>query len=122
MTRVAFPAAVVLLGLAVLGLGWASTEGAARTAVAVGVGIGVAFQLAVFALTELLLPGKRLVAFGLGMVGRFALVAFTALVVLRLTGLAAAPLLFSLVGTLFGTTLVEPVLLRPTNGTSLHDR
>jgi hypothetical protein len=74
------------------------------------VGIGVLFQLAVFALTELLLRDRRLVAFGVGMIGRFALVAFAALVLLRLTGLPAAPLLFALVGTLFGTTLVEPVL------------
>lgn len=111
MSRLAFPAAVLVVGLLVLGIGWAAAEGAARTAVAAGVGIGVAFQLALFALTESLLRDRRLVAFGIGMIGRFALVAFTALVLLRLTGLPAAPLLFALVGTLFGTTLVEPVLL-----------
>lgn len=111
MSRLAFPAAVLVVGLLVLGIGWATAEGAARTAVAAGVGIGVAFQLALFALTESLLRDRRLVAFGIGMIGRFALVAFTALVLLRLTGLPAAPLLFALVGTLFGTTLVEPVLL-----------
>lgn len=111
MTRLAFPATVLGIGVAVLGIGWATAEGAGRTAVAVGAGIGVLFQLAVFALTELLLRDQRLVAFGVGMIGRFALVAFAALVLLRLTGLPAAPLLFALVGTLFGTTLVEPVLL-----------
>jgi len=110
VTRLAFPATVLVVGLLVLGIGWAAAEGAGRTAVAAGVAIGVAFQLAVFALTEALLRDKRLVAFGVGMIGRFALVAFTALVLLRLTGLPAAPLLFALVGTLFGTTLVEPVL------------
>lgn len=110
MIRLAFPATVLTIGLLVLGIGWATADGAGRTAVAAGVGIGVLFQLAVFALTELLLSDKRLVAFGVGMIGRFALVAFTALVLLRLTGLPAAPLLFALVGTLFGTTLVEPVL------------
>lgn len=111
MSRLAFPATVLVVGLLVLGIGWATAEGAARTAVAAGVGIGAAFQLALFALTESLLRDRRLAAFGIGMIGRFALVAFTALVLLRLTGLPAAPLLFALVGTLFGTTLVEPVLL-----------
>ncbi|HEX8272823.1 MAG TPA: hypothetical protein VF615_09225 [Longimicrobiaceae bacterium] len=111
MSRLAFPATALVVGLLVLGIGWATADGAARTAVAAGVGIGVAFQLALFALTESLLRDRRLVAFGIGMIGRFVLVAFTALVLLRLTGLPAAPLLFALVGTLFGTTLVEPVLL-----------
>jgi hypothetical protein len=111
VSRLAFPATALVVGLLVLGIGWATVEGAARTAVAAGVGIGVAFQLALFALTESLLRDRRLVAFGIGMIGRFVLVAFTALVLLRLTGLPAAPLLFALVGTLFGTTLVEPVLL-----------
>lgn len=78
-------------------------------AVAAGALLGGAFQALVFALTAAVLPGKRLAAYGVGMVGRLLLVVLAALVVVPLAGVAPAPFLFALLAVLFATTLIEPV-------------
>lgn len=83
----------------------------ARGAVAAGVLVACAFQLLVFVIAALALPGNRLAAYGLGMLGRLLLVAAAALLVVPATGVAAGPFLFSLVTVLFATTLLEPVAL-----------
>lgn len=113
MTRrgLVFAALVVVLSAAVAlaGVRLAGPEQAA--AVAWGAGVGCAFQLLSFWTMVTLFPGRQMLAFGLGMLGRFALVAGVALVVLPLSGLAAAPTLFALVTVLFATTVLEPVFL-----------
>jgi hypothetical protein len=59
-----------------------------------------------------LLPGRRALAHGLGMLARFGSVAAVAFVGLPLLRVAAAPTLLSLVTVLFVTTLAEPVVLQ----------
>jgi hypothetical protein len=76
-----------------------------------GAALGCVFQLLSFGAMLTLFPGRQMLAFGLGMLGRFALVAAVALVVLPLTGLSPAPTLFALVTVLFATTLFEPLFL-----------
>ena len=59
----------------------------------------------------ILLPGRGAVVFGVGMLGRFLLVAVSALVLVPVAGLAPAPTLLALVSVLFGPSLLEPVFL-----------
>ncbi|HET6231308.1 MAG TPA: hypothetical protein VFE05_14645 [Longimicrobiaceae bacterium] len=76
-----------------------------------GAALGCVFQVVAFAVLTALFPGKGLLVYGVGMMGRLALVVLTALLVLPAAGLPAAPTLFSMVTVLFVTTLLEPVLL-----------
>lgn len=115
-----FAALVVAVSLlvALLGVGMAG----AGAGVVAGAGIGCAFQLLSFWTMLALLPGRQMLAFGLGMLGRFALVALVALAGLPLAGLPAAPTLLSLVTVLFATTLLEPVFLAADTRKSFDDR
>jgi hypothetical protein len=109
------PWAVVLGGVAAIGAlvfaigAWMAPE--ARGAVAAGVLVACAFQLLVFVIAAVALPGNRLAAYGVGMLGRLLLVVAGALLLVPATGVAAGPFLFSLVTVLFATTLLEPVAL-----------
>ena len=109
------PWAVVLGGVAAIGaLVFAVGAGRApraRGAVAAGVLVACAFQLLVFVIAAVALPGNRLAAYGVGMLGRLLLVVVSALLLVPATGVAAGPFLFSLVTVLFATTLLEPVAL-----------
>ncbi|HEX2095537.1 MAG TPA: hypothetical protein VHG28_24285 [Longimicrobiaceae bacterium] len=102
---------VVAVTLLVVWMGARLAGPAARTGVAMGAGIGSVFQVLSFWMMLALFPGRQLLAFGLGMVGRFGLVAVVALLVLPVAGLPAAPTLFALVAVLFATTLLEPLFL-----------
>lgn len=114
-------AALVLAGvIGMLAAGIAGAEG--RSGVVAGAVVAVCFQLLVFWVVTGLLPGKPALAFGLGMMSRFFLVAVMALVIAPQAGWALAPTLLTLVSVLFATTLLEPVFLRPTHGTGIDDR
>ncbi|HEU0302607.1 MAG TPA: hypothetical protein VFR37_24315 [Longimicrobium sp.] len=109
------PWAVLLGGVAAIGglvfaIGAAMAPGA-RGAVGAGVLVACAFQLLVFVIAAAALPGNRLAAYGVGMLGRLLLVVAGALLLVPATGVAAGPFLFSLVSVLFATTLLEPVAL-----------
>lgn len=104
---------VLAVAAAVAGVGTALEDGPGRTAVWMGVGIATFVQLAAFwLLFVLLLPGQPVLAHGLGMLGRLGTVVLVALLGLPLSGVPAAPTLFSLVAVLFVTTLCEPVILQ----------
>lgn len=121
-TPAVFSALVVAVSLLVglLGVGMAGPGDGAG--VAAGAGLGCAFQLLSFRAMLALFPGRQVLAFGLGMLGRFALVALVALAGLPLAGLPAAPTLLSLVAVLFATTLLEPVFLAADTRKSFDDR
>lgn len=106
-----FVALVAGVALLVALAGAALAGPRAATGVWVGAAVGGLFQLLSFGAMLALFPGRQMLAFGLGMLGRFALVAVVALVVLPRSGLAAAPTLFALVTVLFATTLLEPLFL-----------
>jgi hypothetical protein len=104
-----FAALVVVVALLVALLG--ARMSADAGGVWMGAMIGGAFQLISFAAMVWLLPGRPMLAFGLGMLGRFALVALVALLWLPVSGSAPAPTLFALVSVLFATSLLEPLYL-----------
>lgn len=110
--RTLYLGAVLVAGALVWLAGWALARDGVR-GVSAGVGVGMAFQLLLFALLVTAFPGRPLIAYGVGMVGRMVLVVAAALVVVPVSGLPAAPFLFSLVTVLFTTTLLEPVLMAP---------
>lgn len=120
--RLLYTAVATLLAavIALLAAGMVGEEG--RSAVAAGAVIALGYQLLAFWAVTGLFPGQPLLAFGLGMLGRFALVVVMALVVAPLAGWILAPTLLTLVSVLFATTLLEPVFLRPTHGTGIDDR
>ncbi|HET7231448.1 MAG TPA: hypothetical protein VFJ16_15675 [Longimicrobium sp.] len=99
--------------LLVAGMVWAAgsalvpPEG--RRGVAAGAAMGGIWQLLVLAVLAVALPGNRMIAHGVGMVARLALVAAAGLVIVPAAGLPQAPTLFTLVTVLFATTLIEPV-------------
>ncbi len=111
-----YPAGVVVAAVLVYAAGLMLAERADRGSVVAGVLLGAAFQLLLFAVTAVALPGKRLAAYGVGLLGRFMLVVVCALALVPATGLAAAPFLFALVSVLFATTLLEPVVLSAGTG------
>lgn len=75
--------------------------------------IGLAVQLAGFWVFFVwMLPGQVLLAYGLGMLVRMIALGVVAMAWLPGSGLPAGPTLFSLVGVLFLTTLIEPVILK----------
>lgn len=102
--------ATVLVAVLVWAVGSRMVAPADRHAVAVGVMLAAAWQGVIFAVTVTSLPHNRLVAFGVGMLARFLLVAVAALVALPALQVPLGPALLSMVTVLFATTLIEPVL------------
>lgn len=105
----AFAVLVAAVTLLVIAGGMPMAGESGHGAVQTGALLGGVFQLFTFVLLIMLLPGKMLLASGLGMLGRFAVVALAALLVVPVAGLPAAPMLLALVSVLFGTAVLEPV-------------
>lgn len=98
---------VALAGLSIVG-----REGA--EAVGAGVGIGMALQVLLFwVLFVWVFPRRQVLAYALGIPGRFVVVGWVALVWAPRSGMSPATILFSLVAVLFLSTLLEPVFLKP---------
>jgi hypothetical protein len=103
-------AAVVAL---LIGLVGASIPAATRDAVWVGVALGYAAQMAAFwAFFVWIVPGRRILAHGLGMVWRMVVVGITALLLLGAETAIVASMLFALVAFFFVSTVLEPLFLR----------
>lgn len=111
--------AVALFGasqvVALLLIGWLLTlyfraPGDAAAIVAAGwVALGV--QLLTFSVMRLVGREQVMVAWGLGVLVRFAVVALWALVLVPALGLTATPALIGLVAFFFVSTVVEPIFL-----------
>lgn len=103
-------AAVVALLIGVVG---GSIPAAARDAVWVGVALGYVAQMAAFwAFFVWIMPGRRILAHGLGMVWRMAVVGITAVLLLRAETGVVASTLFAMVAFFFVSTVLEPLFLR----------
>lgn len=108
-----FSVVAAVIALVVGGLGALVVAPASRPGVLVGAACGLAVQLLSFwAIAVWLFPGKGLLAYGLGLLGRMAAFGIVALLVIPAAGLGLAPTLFSLAGVFWATTLVEPLCLR----------
>jgi hypothetical protein len=103
---------VWLVGAVVLGV-------TSRAALTAGVAAAAAFQALTFwLLAGVFFPRKPAMVYGLGMLGRFLLVAGMALVGVPALGVPAMPTLFALLATLFATTLLEPVFISSAHSTA----
>jgi hypothetical protein len=104
LLALALPIALVSIAIAPAG-GW---RGAAA-----GAGIAFGVQLALVLGLGRLLAGRRLVAAGVAMLGRFAVFAAVALVLVLVpgVGLPAAETLLTLVAVFMAGAVLEPVLL-----------
>ncbi|HEU4556468.1 MAG TPA: hypothetical protein VFS20_01420 [Longimicrobium sp.] len=89
------------------GLALAGPDG--RRGVAAGAVMAAGWQALVLAVLAVALPGNRLIAHGVGMLARLAMVVAAGLVIVPATGLPPAPTLLTMVTVLFATTLIEPV-------------
>jgi hypothetical protein len=91
-------------------------EGSGRTGAWSGAAFAFAVQVIGFWLLFVwVLPKRHGLAHGLGAMLRMAVVALSALWLVPLVGVPAAPTLLALVTVLFLTTLSEPVILRIVN-------
>jgi hypothetical protein len=106
MLSLAAVAAIAAL-VGAVGLAMVGPEG--RRGVAAGALIGGAWQALVLLVVAVALPGNRLLAHGVGMLARLAMVVAAGLVVVPAAGLPPAPTLLTMVTVLFATTLIEPV-------------
>ena len=96
---------VVLFGLAGLGMGGLSS-------LVVGASAAVAVQLVIYWILVLwAFRGRHGLAYSLGVLIRFAAVAAMAFVGVEVMGLTPAPTLLSMVACLFGSTLLEALIL-----------
>jgi hypothetical protein len=101
-------AILVIAGVVwVAGSAMVSPEG--RVGVTVGVALGAVWQLLVLSVLAVTMRGNPLIAHGVGMLGRLAMLGVAALVLVPRAGLPAEPTLFAMVTVLFATTLIEPV-------------
>ena len=108
-----YTVAAVLVAVLVGTIGGAAAGEAREAGVWAGAAIGVAVQVAGFWLLFVwALPGRPVLAHGLGTLTRLAAVGAVALVWLPRSGFPAAPTLLSLVAVFFLTMLVEPMALR----------
>lgn len=103
--------AIVLAGL-VVGAGLLLTGRASWAGVVLGGAFALVVQLAIFlALGVLLLPGRRLLVFALGMVARVMALAVLVLITVRFD-VPPAPTLLTLVAVFLVTTVLEPVVFQ----------
>lgn len=110
--------AVVAVSALVLAAGLLLAGPAGRSGVVHGVGIAFAFQVIVsWLLAALLFPRRRMLVYGLGLVGRFLLVALVAFAVVPALAVPAISTLFSLLAVLFLATLLEPVFFHTVSPT-----
>jgi hypothetical protein len=87
------------------------TGAAAAHAVQVSAWLAVGVQVITFSIAKLVARQQVIAGWGLGVVLRFAMVAFWAFLGIKALGLEAGPALLSLVVFFFVSTLVEPLFL-----------
>ena len=111
-----YTVATVLIGVAITALGLAVADGDAAAGVAFGAAAGVVVQVGIFwALFIQALPDRPGIAHAIGVGVRMAAVAGMAFLGVAAAGVPPAPTLFSMVGCLFASTLLEAQYIRRSN-------
>ena len=90
---------------------FAFTDSASRSAVRASAWLAFTVQILTFAIARLVSRDNIIAGWGIGIVLRFATVAFWALLGVKALGLPLSPALLSLVTFYFVSTLVEPLFL-----------
>ncbi len=88
---------------------WTDVESARAIQASAWLAVGV--QVVTFAIAKLVARQQVIAGWGLGVVLRFAMVAFWAFLGIKALGLSAGPALLSLVIFFFVSTLIEPLFL-----------
>ncbi|MEX2582080.1 MAG: hypothetical protein WD766_02330 [Gemmatimonadota bacterium] len=110
---VRYTAGTVLVAIAVVIGGVFLAGGDAMRGVLWGTAVAVMLQVAIFwTLFVWALPTQRGLAYGIGVLVRFMAVALMAFGGVSAMGLPLAPTLFSMVGCLFGSTLLEALFIQ----------
>jgi len=102
---------VLVLGVCLLLQQFVFTDAAASSAVRASGWLAFGVQIVTFAIARLVARENVIAGWGLGVVLRFATVAFWAFLGVKALGLPSAPALLSLVACYFVSTLVEPLFL-----------
>lgn len=102
---------VIVLALAVIMQRFVWTGADAAKAIQASAWLAVVVQLFTFAIARLVARQQVMAGWGLGVLLRFASVAFWAFLGIKALGLVAGPALLSLVVFFFVSTLVEPLFL-----------
>ena len=101
----------IVLAIAVLLQRFVFTDAAAASAVTASAWLAFCVQSVTFAIARLVARENVIAGWGLGVVLRFATVAFWAFMGIKALGIPSAPALLSLVTFYFVSTLVEPLFL-----------
>ena len=101
----------LVLGLAVVLQRFVFTDAAASSAVTASAWLAFGVQTVTFAIARLVARENVIAGWGLGVVLRFATVAFWAFLGIKALGIPSSPALLSLVTFYFVSTLVEPLFL-----------
>lgn len=108
-----FTVVAAAISVAVAVVGALAVSPPARPGVYVGAGLAFALQVLVFWLLAVwLFPGRGMMTYGLGLLGRMFVFGVVALALAPRAGLALIPTLFSLAGVFWVTTMVEPLFLK----------
>lgn len=108
-----FTVGTIAIGVLVALTGALASGGDAARGVVWGAAAGAVVQIVIFwGLFVWAFPGQSGLAHGLGIFVRFVAVGGMAFVGAEAVGLPAAPTLFSMVACLFGSTLLEALILR----------
>ena len=103
----------LMIAAVVLAIGGSMTGGGAMAELVCGSIVAAGLQIVIYwAFFVVALPGREAVAHGLGVMVRMMAVAAMAFVGAPALGLSLAPTLLSMVGCLFGSTLLEAVILQ----------
>jgi hypothetical protein len=102
---------VLVVLLALLLQRFVFTDAASASAVRASAWLAVCVQVITFAIAKLVARENVIAGWGLGVVLRFATVAFWAFLGVKALGVPSAPALLSLVTFYFVSTLVEPLFL-----------
>ena len=87
------------------------TDDASARAIHASAWLAVAVQVVTFAIAKLVSRENVMAGWGLGVLLRFAMVAFWAFLGVKALGLVETPALMSLVIFFFASTLIEPIFL-----------
>lgn len=111
LVRFTIAQGLLVLGVCLLLQQFVFTDAASASAVRASGWLAFGVQIVTFAIARLVARENVIAGWGLGVVLRFATVAFWAFLGVKALGLPSAPALLSLVACYFVSTLVEPLFL-----------
>jgi hypothetical protein len=103
--------AVLVFGMSLVLSRFVWTDAESARAIQASAWLAMGTQVITFAIAKLVARQQVIAGWGLGVVLRFAMVAFWAFLGIKALGLAASPALLSLVAFFFVSTLIEPLFL-----------